>query len=52
MSARPGVAGATGRGVITGVWVCAVITMAASAFNGAGLESSGERHISPSRWPA
>ena len=35
MSARPGVAGATGRGVITGVWVCAVITMAASAFNGA-----------------
>lgn len=35
VSARPGVAGATGRGVITGVWVCAAITMAASAFNGA-----------------
>ena len=35
VSARPEGAGATGRGVITGVWVCAAITMAASAFNGA-----------------
>lgn len=35
VSSRPGVAGATGRGVIAGVWVCAAITMAASAFNGA-----------------